>query len=352
MLKWKTSTLKGQKRYSSTVNRDADSAGVLEALADFWSKVLDEVESQPANFSWDYIVIQFVTQCGDLIAFPMGKKSGDQMSSPFTVWLTLKDWGRAYDELPDPDESESKFERDYNKLHKGQMTLLKMALGDPAVKKRFAALKRRDSFAVFCVDEGNAEIRDRLEFLWGNRPGKRAFADAMELFTHICNKAEHDPDNSIIRSGEKIVAVQTAYEPADHKDSDPEYGALVRAGVEQRIDCKLEDDPQHHRLIGRWTSSICRNSDFDYDIEFRADKTMRRPNGYVGPGPNTWSIRRGLFTETYWSPPAPEYDIHDPMQGQERYRCAFATDGRFVYWNGDGSLVVVFTRVGDVEKCG
>lgn len=207
MLKWKASTLKGQKRYSAAVNRDADSDAVIEALADFWSKVLDGVEAQPASFTWDYFVVQFVTQCGDLIAFPMGKKSGDQMSSPFTVWLTLKDWGRAYDELPDSDESEAKFERAYNKLHKSQMASLKKALGHQSVKKRFDALKRRDSFAVFCVDEGNAAIRDRLEFVWGNRPGKRAFADAMELFTHIFRKAETYPDYSIIRSGEKLVAV-------------------------------------------------------------------------------------------------------------------------------------------------
>jgi hypothetical protein len=207
MLKWKTSTLKGQKRYSATVNRDADSDAVLEALTHFWSKILDEVESQPESFTWDFLIVQFVTQGGTLIAFPTGKKSGDQMSSPFTVWLTLRDWGRAYDELPDPDESETKFERAYNKLHKSQTTALKKALGGQVVKKRFDALKRRDSFAVFCVDEGNAAIRDRLEFLWGNRPGKREFADAMELFTHVFRKAESYPDHSIIRIGEKLVAV-------------------------------------------------------------------------------------------------------------------------------------------------
>ena len=134
------------------------------------------------------------------------------------------------------------------------------------------------------------------------------------------------------------------YESADHKDSDYEYGALVRSGVEQRLGCKPDEEAGADRLIGRWVSSIGSNKGSDHDIEFFADQTFLRPNGFVGPTPNTWSVQRGLFTETSWSPPVPEYDIPDPMQGQERYRCAFTTDGRFVYWNGDGSLVVILTR--------
>jgi hypothetical protein len=131
----------------------------------------------------------------------------------------------------------------------------------------------------------------------------------------------------------------------DHKDSDPEYAALVRIGVAQRAGCELLDyvDPQF--LVGRWASSIDYKHDNAYDHEFKADGTFEMPISFKGPSPNTWRIDGDHFVERSGSPPIPEYGIDEPIDGIEFYRCAVLTDGRFAYWNGDGSLCVFLTRI-------
>ena len=134
------------------------------------------------------------------------------------------------------------------------------------------------------------------------------------------------------------------FRPIDHKDSDPEYAALVRRGVVQHAGCELLDDVDPQILVGRWVSSIDYKHDEDYDHEFKADGTSDMPIAYKGPSPNTWRIDGDHFIDHSWSPPAPEYGIDEPMDGIECYRCAVLSDGRFAYWNGDGSLVVFLTR--------
>ncbi|WP_166832109.1 hypothetical protein [Thalassoroseus pseudoceratinae] len=136
------------------------------------------------------------------------------------------------------------------------------------------------------------------------------------------------------------------HRPVDHKDSDAEYAAQIREWVAQRAECELLDSIDPTFLIGEWKSSISRSDDGTPDYIFLGDGTYRTPNGFDGPSPNTWTIDGDHFIETYWSPPAPEYEIHDPMQGQECYRCAQLKDGRFAFWNGDSSLLVFLTRIG------
>jgi hypothetical protein len=41
----------------------------------------------------------------------------------------------------------------------------------------------------------------------------------------------------------------------------------------------------------------------------------------------------------------PDYGIEEESWNQEAHRCAKTADGRIVYWNGDGSLVVTLTPV-------
>jgi hypothetical protein len=137
------------------------------------------------------------------------------------------------------------------------------------------------------------------------------------------------------------------FRPIDHKDSDAAYAALVRNGVAQRAGCELLDAVDPLFLIGRWVSSIDYKHDETFDHEFRADGTSNMPIAYRGPTPNTWRIDGDHFIVRSWSLPIPEYGINEPMDGIERYRCAVLADGRFAYWNGDGSLVVFLTRADD-----
>ncbi len=135
------------------------------------------------------------------------------------------------------------------------------------------------------------------------------------------------------------------FRPIDHKDSDPKYAALVRQHVAQQAGCGLLDylDPQF--LVGRWKSSIDYGHNEVHDHIFRENGTTEMPISFEGPTPNTWKIDDDHFVEYSWSPPAPEYGIDEPMDGYETYRCAALSDGRFAYWNGDGSLVVFLTRI-------
>ena len=135
------------------------------------------------------------------------------------------------------------------------------------------------------------------------------------------------------------------FRPIDHKDSDAEYSALVRGSVAKRAGCELLDSFDHAALVGRWKSSIDYRHNETYDYDFRADGTYSMPISFSGPTPNTWRIDGDHFIEHSWCPPAPEYGIHDPMDNVETYRCSMLSDGRFAYWNGDGSLVVFLTRI-------
>jgi hypothetical protein len=137
----------------------------------------------------------------------------------------------------------------------------------------------------------------------------------------------------------------TDHRPIDHKDSDAEYASQVREWVCKRAGCDLCDKIDPDFLVGDWKSSISRSDDETADYSFLADGTYRTPLAFDGPTPNKWEIDGDHFIETYWSPPAPEYDIHDPMRGQECYRCAQLKDGRFAFWNGDSSLLVFLTRM-------
>lgn len=137
-----------------------------------------------------------------------------------------------------------------------------------------------------------------------------------------------------------------SFRPIDHKDSDPEYAALVRGDVAKRAGCDLLDTVDPTAIVGRWRSSIDYRHKESFDHDFRADGTCSTPISFLGPTPNTWRIDGDHFIKHSWCPPAPEYGIHEPMDNIETYRCALLSDGRFAYWNGDGSLVVFLTRVG------
>ena len=206
-MEWNTSKSRKDVFHEAVLEDSADADTLQTALTEFWTKTLDELDSQPADFQWDILVVQFITQSGSCMASPM-KTKDEYPKSPYTVCLQVDDWIDAYDDLPDPEENEPKFEKAYDRLHKSQVKAVKKAIGDAAVKKRFATLKKRKSFAVYYVDEGETSIRDRMEFLWGNKPPRRDFGSAKELFEYIFNKAELFPANSMRVDGESVVAAK------------------------------------------------------------------------------------------------------------------------------------------------
>lgn len=60
--------------------------------------------------------------------------------------------------------------------------------------------------------------------------------------------------------------------------------------------------------------------------------------------PGEWKFESGIYSQTTWVSPMPEYGMHEASWNEEAYHCAQTADGRIVYWNGDGSLVVTLTK--------
>jgi hypothetical protein len=206
MLQWKTIPDK-RIRASFQAQGGSNADAVQSDLVAIWQKTLEELALRCDENAWDILIVQLITQCGMVVIFPARKDAGELHEAAFDVGLTVESWSEAYEALPDPDDGESKFSKAYSRLHKNQVRALKSAISDPQLKAKFAVLKRRTSFAVFCVDEGGTRIRDRWEFLWGNRPPKRDFATARELFEHLFHKAELTPHYSMRIQDDKVVAV-------------------------------------------------------------------------------------------------------------------------------------------------
>lgn len=205
MITWKTTT-DSKKRTSFEAEGASTAEDVHDALVEVWQKALGELAARCPEKTWEILICQTITQCGIVVVFPARKKSGEVVDAAFTVQFLLRCWSEAYEALPEPEE-EAKFDKAYDRLHKNQLRALKTAIGDAKLKGKFAALKRRVSFSVFCVDEGETPIRDRMEFLWGNRPPKRDFGTAKELFEHVLRKASLTPDYSMRLRHDKVVAV-------------------------------------------------------------------------------------------------------------------------------------------------
>ncbi len=205
MLTWKSEIYKKTTSFHGHVEGDAPIGE--DKLVDMYEKVLDELEARAPEIVWDVLVCQLTTQAATVVVRPADKNLTEAYQCCFKVGFGLESWYRDYESLPDPEEDETKFDKAYSRLHKNQLRALKTAINDPRVKSRFIALKRRDHFAVFCVDEGDTPISDRMEFLWGNRPPKRDYNTAKELFEHLFRKLEIMPDYSMRLDGEKVIAV-------------------------------------------------------------------------------------------------------------------------------------------------
>ena len=132
--------------------------------------------------------------------------------------------------------------------------------------------------------------------------------------------------------------------PIDHKESDADYAAMVRESIGRRLAIELLPITDPAAFIGRWRSSVTHASGPDYDIEHLNDGTLNIAFQPTDGKPGKWALEFGTYIQTTWVPPMPEYGMEEESWNQEAYRCAMTPDGRIVYWNGDGSLVVTLTK--------
>ena len=173
-----------------------------------WAKILDEIDRRGSGFDWRILILQFISQCGSVYVYPAVYSQAERQyfPTPVSLELVVDDWAKQYNNLPDGSD-EDLFEKSYNRMFKKWVSVAKAGISaDSRLKERFLTLKKRKDFAVFYVDEGSF-VDDQMEFLWGNRPPKRNFKSAKELFEHTLRKADLTPKYSMRFRGDELYAV-------------------------------------------------------------------------------------------------------------------------------------------------
>ncbi|WP_146523630.1 hypothetical protein [Stieleria varia] len=133
--------------------------------------------------------------------------------------------------------------------------------------------------------------------------------------------------------------------PIDQKDSDAEYRALVRDGIAKSLGVTLNDLSDPDILVGEWEHTIPQMPERKpTTITFRPDGTFKTPASRDDIPVPKWEVTTQTYVQTTWCPPMPEYDIEEGFWTQDAFLCAMIDRDRVVVWNGDGSVVWLFTR--------
>ncbi len=135
------------------------------------------------------------------------------------------------------------------------------------------------------------------------------------------------------------------FTPVDHKDSDPEYRAAVRAGIETLLGTPIEDIQDPETLLGEWERASPHLAGTPSQrFCYLADGTFESPYDSEDSPRGQWQVEPGRYTETTWCQPMPEYGIDEGTWNPETYHCAVTDSGDVVIWNGDGSLLLLMKR--------
>lgn len=161
---------------------------------------------------------------------------------------------------------------------------------------------------------------------------------------------------SILLIGVIAIASVMAYgetmDRIDHKDEPGEYRAGVFAEVQKTLGFKGEPPSNTTVFIGDW---ICRTGN-PYSIStepltsyqtFRADgiSSSRAMDGSWENTRDRWELNRN-HSFSLWSyvEAMPEYGIEEPTYSEERYHVLMKNKDEFVLFNGDGSLLKIYSR--------
>ena len=218
MLTW-TEPDRGKPSYFATLDR-SDPAGIDAAIVEAWTKLLDGLDAL-APASWSIIIAYLVVETGCFSLYPATREDLHNKIDDLWVSLNVHDWMMEYGDIHDesyagiePDDmetspgpkAEARFERRYRALLKKMARALKEALADPTLAPRVAALKKRDRFTIFYVDQGEVVYAANLVYLWGHRPPKGFPAETPRmLFVGLLNKAGRHPDYSLKFDGDQVV---------------------------------------------------------------------------------------------------------------------------------------------------
>ncbi len=139
----------------------------------------------------------------------------------------------------------------------------------------------------------------------------------------------------------------------DHKDEPGAYRIAVFAEVQRRIGWSGETPEDRSFCEGDWVYRFAPFNPSDESpafayVSFFSDgaASSRAVDGTWHSPANRWAFNDNR-SFSYWSyiEPMPQYGIDEPTYSEDRYHVL--TNGRreFVLFNGDGSLVQVYTRL-------
>lgn len=147
--------------------------------------------------------------------------------------------------------------------------------------------------------------------------------------------------------------VGTTMDQIDHKDKPGEYRNSVFEAVQETLKFKGEKPPGLEVFLGNW---VCRFGN-PYSIEgapvtsyqsFLQDgsATEKAVDGSWQNLKDRWKFNDdGSFSLWSYVEPMPEYGIDKPTYSEERYHVLMKHSDEFALFNGDGSLIKVYTKV-------
>jgi hypothetical protein len=178
------------------------------AVAELWTKALDEVESAYPSGGWEILVAYVTVETGDVMIYPATMARLDDGSAKVRIILHANAWENAYAALPELEESR-KFDAAYRKVLKSIAKTLKQATESTALSPRFRALKTRSSFGIYYVDAVETIRRESLQFLWGNKaPDGLPSGSAKELFEALLLRQSSYIRNSMVFEGDVLCTVK------------------------------------------------------------------------------------------------------------------------------------------------
>jgi hypothetical protein len=133
----------------------------------------------------------------------------------------------------------------------------------------------------------------------------------------------------------------------DHKDQPGQYRAAVRAGVFVAVGAEGAAPASAEFFVGKWLMHFVGTGVPSPTRVYRllpdgrvVIETLRQPPS----NRDKWQLNAdGTFSLSTWCQAMPEYGLPHPSYEVERFHAAVFPDGRFVLWNGDGSLVMLFS---------
>ncbi len=138
----------------------------------------------------------------------------------------------------------------------------------------------------------------------------------------------------------------------DHKDEPGAYRTAVFEAVQRTLDFKGEEPTDRNVFFGDW---VCRfGNPYSIGASLPTSYQSFDPDGNAPAKAidGTWQNLKDRWalnsdhSFSLWSyvEPMPEYGIDEPTYSEERYHVLMKSTEEFVLFNGDGSLILIYTR--------